>query len=97
MKPWKRVKSNKPKRSQLLGMSPSRFKTKLKLLGHKVPRDFFKRGSVSEFKGRYWRWRWWSEVPEVDISCTKSDFDRWANSVDKVDDFTFNLLIVYNV
>ena len=78
----------KPSAQQLCGMSPSQFKTLLKLRGHKIGRDFFKRGSVSIYSSRLYRWRWWSEDGfVVDVSCPKTDFDRWANSTEDVLDF----------
>lgn len=76
------------KPNSINGMSPSRFKTHLKLAGYRVPRDFYARGCVSEYRGRVFRWRWWSDPQEVDISCPKEDFDRWANSTDISLDFS---------
>lgn len=73
----------KPLRSQLAGFSPSQFKTFLRRKGHKVPRDFFRRGCVSKHDGRLYRWRWWGDEGFfVDVSCDIADFDRWANSVE---------------
>ena len=79
----------RPTRSQLAGMSPSEFKTFLKRLGHKLDRDFFKMGSVSHYRGRAYRFRWWSteNLFPVDISCPLTEFDRWANSVDQTMNF----------
>lgn len=77
-----KISYNRPKK-QTLGMSRSRFKTYLKQRGHKVKRDFFK-NSVSHYKGRAYRFRWWSNEFLVDISCPLVDFDRWANSTDVV-------------
>lgn len=79
----------RPTREQLLGMSASQFKTVLKRKGHKVNRDFFKIGSVSYYKNRVYRFRWWNTIGEisVDVSCPLKDFDRWANSVDEVINF----------
>ena len=75
----------KPTREQLHGMSPSEFKTFLKRRGHSVSRDFFKMASISHYKDRAYRFRWWNETEFlVDISCKLSEFDRWANSVDEV-------------
>jgi len=84
-----KYKHRKPTREQLWGMSPSEFKTMLKKRGHSVTRDFFKMGSVSHYKGRAYRFRWWGDEGEffVDVSCPLSDFDRWANSVDEVLNF----------
>ena len=83
-----KYKATKPTRDQLWGMSPSQFKTMLKRRGHSVSRDFFKRGSVSHYKGRAYRFRWWDgEDFVVDVSCPLEDFDRWANSVDEAEYF----------
>ena len=89
-----KYKATKPTRDQLWGMSPSQFKTMLKRRGHSVPRDFFKSGSVSHYKGRAYRFRWWGDVYGddtgeffVDVSCPLKEFDRWANSVDEVVNF----------
>lgn len=88
MKKFK-YKHKKPTRDQLFGMSPSEFKTVLKLRGYKVTRDFFKMGSIAVFKGRRYRFRWWGGEFFVDVSCPVQEFDRWANSTDQV-------LTVYN-
>ena len=79
----------RPKRFELDGYSPSELKTLLKKLGHKVPRDFFKYGCITKRRSLLYRWRYWGGHPfsndttfVVDISCPKSEFDRWANSVD---------------
>lgn len=72
----------KPTRKQLDGMSPSEFKTFLKLKGFKVCRKFFKRGSIAQYRSRLYRFNWWNERFFVDISCLKQDFCRWANSTD---------------
>ena len=83
-----KFKSPRPTRDQLFGMSPSQFKTMLKRCEHSVSRDFFKMGSVSYYKGRAYRFRWWSDEGfVVDVSCSLEDFDRWANSVDEVVNF----------
>ena len=71
----------KPTRAQLNGMSCSEFKTALKRLGYKVPRDFFRRGSIARRGSRRYRFRWWSEDFMCDVSVTSLEFDRWANSV----------------
>ena len=77
----------RPTREQLHGFSPSEFKAKLKLSGHKVPRDFYKYGCVSRRNSRLFRWRWWSEDGFVlDVSCVLSAFDRWANSTEETFD-----------
>jgi hypothetical protein len=75
----------KPTRDQLGGLSPSQFKTLLKRRGYLVGRDFFKRGSMAQLGNRLYRFRWWGGVGVfvTDISCQLSDFDRWANSVDR--------------
>lgn len=70
------------KPARIFGLSPSAFKTALRRAGHKVPRDFYARGCVTERAGRRYRWRWWSAEPAVDVSCPVGEFDRWANSVD---------------
>ena len=67
-----------------LGMSPSEFKTMLKLRGHKVDRDCFKYSPQTVYRNRLYRWRHWStDGFFVDISCKLSEFDRWANSTDQ--------------
>lgn len=73
----------KPTRAQLNGLSCSEFKTVLKRLGFKIPRDFFRRASIAKRGSRLYRFRWWSDDFVCDISCDMIDFDRWANSVDK--------------
>lgn len=79
-----KYKAVRPKR-ELLGMSPSKFKTLLKRRGYKVPRRFFKNGCLARKGGRTYRFRWWSaEGFLVDKGCVYKDFDRWANSVDEV-------------
>jgi len=75
---------SRPTRLQL-GMSPSEFKTMLKLRGHEVARDFFKYGPQSVYRNRLYRYRYWADKGfVVDISCKLSEFDRWANSCDEV-------------
>lgn len=83
-----KMKMKKPTKNQLHGVSPSEFKTLLKLRGHKVDREFFKLGCISTYKNRHYRFRFWGTVGDskdfvVDISCPLSEFDRWSNSVDK--------------
>ena len=77
-------KSARPTKSKI-GMSPSQLKTMILRRGYRLPdnREFYKYGSVAYYKGRAYRFRWWSDIPMVDISCPRVDFDRWANSVDK--------------
>jgi len=79
----------KPNRDQLWGMSPSQFKTMLKRRGYKIPRDFFKQGSVAQKHNRLYRFRHWGGVGEffVDVSCPINEFDRWANSTDRTINF----------
>ena len=77
-----KYKANRPTRNKLNDMSPSEFKTMLKLRGHRVNRDFFKNAAVSYYKGRAYRWRWWGDEFVVDISCHLNEFDRWANSTE---------------
>lgn len=83
---FKRVR---PTREQLHGMSPSELKTLLKRRGYKIGRDFFKYGSIARYRNRMYRFRWWYTNGEffVDISCVRSEFDRWANSVEDVVNF----------
>ena len=92
-----KYRGTKPSRDRLWGMSPSQFKTLLKRRGFKVSRDFFKYGCIAEKGNRLYRFRWWG-WPDffVDISCSKAEFDRWANSVDQVINF-YNFLEIYNV
>lgn len=82
-----KFKAKRPKREQLHGLSPSELKTLLKRRGYKIGRDFFKYGSLARYKNRGYRFRWYSDEFFVDKSCVRSEFDRWANSVDTV--FTF--------
>lgn len=79
---------SRPTREQLHGLSCSEFKTLLKRRGYKVGRDFFKYGCIAQYKGRFYRFRWWSgDGFYVDVSCPFAQFDRWANSVDNVVQF----------
>ena len=78
-------RASRPKRDQLNGMSPSEFKTLLRRRGYTIGRDFFKYGCQARYKNRSYRFRWYSDGGfSVDKSCLRSDFDRWANSVDEV-------------
>ena len=83
-----KYQAQKPSRQELAGMSASEFKTMLRRLGYRVPRDFFKQGAVAQHKNRLYRFRYWA-YPEffVDKSCPVVDFDRWANSVDQTLNF----------
>ena len=81
------LKRQKPTRNQLFGLSCSEFKTLLKRRGYKISRDFFKNGSIAQYKGRMYRFRWWGDEFFVDISCPLGEFDRWANSTDDVINF----------
>lgn len=73
----------RPPREKLLGMSPSEFKTLLKRMGHRVPRDFYRGACISRKYNRLFRWRWWAkEGFMVDIGEPDETFDRWANSVE---------------
>ena len=75
----------RPKRDQLHGMSPSELKTLLRRRGYDIGRDFFKYGCQARYRGRSYRFRWYSDGELfVDKSCILSEFDRWANSVDEV-------------
>jgi hypothetical protein len=59
------------------------FKTLLKRNGFNVPRDFYGPSCCIAAKaGRKWRFRFDAGV--VDVSCELWDFDRWANSVDRI-------------
>jgi len=59
------------------------FKTLLKRNGFKVSRDFYGFGCcIASKSGRLWRFRFHASM--VDMSCELLDFDRWANSTDKV-------------
>lgn len=83
-----KYKAVRPKREQLHGLSCSEFKTLLKRRGYKISRDLFRYGCLARKGGRTYRFRWYSDGEFfVDKSCIRSDFDRWANSVDEV--FTF--------
>ena len=82
-----KFRAKRPKREQLHGMSPSELKTLLRRRGYKIERNFFKFGSLARKNGRTYRFRWYSDEFFVDKSCIRSEFDRWANSVDNV--FTF--------
>jgi hypothetical protein len=83
-----KYRTKKPDRDRLWGMSPSQFKTMLKLRGFSVDRDFFKTGAMAQKGNRLYRFRYWA-WPDffVDISCPLNEFDRWANSVDKTINF----------
>jgi hypothetical protein len=84
-----KFKAKRPKREQLHGLSPSELKTLLKRRGYKVPKDFFKYGSLARYNGRSYRFRWYSDGEFfVDKSCPRLEFDRWANSVDEVIPFS---------
>jgi hypothetical protein len=75
---------SRPNRTNLAGLSLSELKTLLKLRGHKVDRNLYKSGYVTRYSGRAYRFRYWAEEGfVVDISCPLSEFDRWANSVEK--------------
>jgi hypothetical protein len=82
-----KYQAKKPTRDQLAGLSPSQFKTLLKLRGYKVSRDFFKFAAVAYKNGRAYRFRYWSPEFLVDMSCPLDQFDRWANSVDVTTNF----------
>jgi hypothetical protein len=62
----------------------------LKRLGFKVPRQFFNHGCIAEYKGRKYRFRHWGDCytkdPSfvVDVAELNRDFDRWANSTEKI-------------
>ena len=74
----------RPNRNQLGGYSLSEFKTFLKRLGHKVPRNLSSTGYVTRYEDRFFRWRWWSEEGFIiDRSEPLEMFDRWSNSVEQ--------------
>lgn len=80
-----KFKAKRPRRDQLHGFSPSEFKTLLRRRGYKIGRDFFKYGCLAHKGSRAYRFRWYSDGEFfVDKSCPRSEFDRWANSVDEV-------------
>jgi hypothetical protein len=82
------MKTERPNRNQLWGMSPSQFKTMLKRKGYKVGRDFFKQAAVAYKNNRAYRFRYWSTRFFVDVSFPPlKKFDRWANSIDVTMDF----------
>lgn len=57
------------------------FKTLLKRNGFLVPRNFFGRGCcIAEKNNRLYRFLFL--YGEVDVSCKRYEFDRWANSTD---------------
>lgn len=59
------------------------FKKLLERNGFKVPRDFYGQSCCIALKGgRHWRFRFDDGV--VDVSCDLRDFDRWANSTDRI-------------
>jgi hypothetical protein len=79
-----KIKLNRPRREQLHNMSRSAVKTQLKLWGFKVPRDLFGYGCGIFSRGnRLYRLRWSAECVLLDESCTKPEFDRWANSTER--------------
>jgi hypothetical protein len=74
----------RPNRDNLAGLSLSELKTLLKLRGHKVDRNLDQSAYVTYYRNRAYRFRYWAkEGFLVDISCPLSEFDRWANSVEK--------------
>jgi hypothetical protein len=82
-----KYKARRPKRQHLGGISPSEFKTLLRKSGHTIARSFFSDACISSFKGRSYRWRWWSDSFVVDVSCKLAEFDRWANSTEQTVSF----------
>ena len=87
----------KPTREELCNYSPIQLKTLLKLKGYKIPRDFFKSGSIAKKGNRLYRFRHWGDAYSntvefvVDISCSLYEFDRWANSTNNT--VTFHELV----
>ena len=75
-------------RQQLAGYSRSEFKTLLKRLGFKVPRQFFSLACVAEHKGRKYRFRHWGDCytndPAFVVDVSDRNFDRWANSTEQI-------------
>lgn len=59
------------------------FKTLLKRNGFKIKRNFYGRECcIAKRNGRRWRFRF--DANKVDVSCDLWDFDRWANSTDRI-------------
>jgi hypothetical protein len=59
------------------------FKTLLKRNGFKVKRDFYGHGCcIAARYGRLWRFRFYDGL--VDVSDELHEFDRWANSTDRI-------------
>lgn len=58
-------------------------KTLLRRNGFKIKRDFYGPGyCIAQRNGKQWRFRFDDGV--VDVSCDLWDFDRWANSTDRI-------------
>ena len=69
---------SRPKRDQLNGFSCSEFKTRLKRLGHEVPRNFFGMGGcMSKFKNQYYYFSWEFFEFKVYISKDIDEIDFW--------------------
>lgn len=75
--------------NKVFKVSCSKFKTTLKRMGFKVPRDFFgwRTCCTIKHKSKLYRFRFTSTGIKVDISCPLEDFDRWANSGEATIDF----------
>lgn len=82
---WKYTRPSNASMRIATGLSRSEFKTRLRLAGFKVPRDFWGRGCMITLRaGRYYRVRFENTQCLVDQSCKLADFDRWANSTEQV-------------
>ena len=82
---WKYTRTSNAIMRNATGLSRSEFKTRLRLAGFKVLRDFWGRGCmITLHAGRYYRVRFESTLCLVDQSCKLADFDRWANSTEQV-------------
>jgi len=57
-------------------------RTKLKRAGLKVGRRFRGDTMIAKYNGRRFRFRFWGDLPRIDVSCIEKDWDRWANSTD---------------
>jgi len=79
----------KPSRKELDGLSPSELKTLLKRNNFKIKRGFFKYGSIARKGSRLYRFRYNQGMFVVDISEEKKNFDRWSNSVQEVQVFSY--------
>jgi len=82
----------KPTRTHLNGYSFSEFKTLLRRMGYRIPRDWKYGVTTHKNMNRYFRFRWFPAygddptnfVFKVDISEPFDEFDRWANSTESI-------------